>query len=65
MWVRLVVERDDGVVGIDVKAGRTVSPRDTCGLASLAELVRRGRRFQGWILYRGESRQRFDDGTEV
>ena len=65
MWVRRVVERDDDVVGIEVKAGRTVSPRDTRGLASLAQLVGRRRRFQGRVLYRGEGRQRFDDGTEV
>jgi predicted AAA+ superfamily ATPase len=63
--VDLVVERDHDVVGIEVKAGRTVSPRDTRGLRSLAEVVGRGKRFHRWILYRGETRQRFDDGTRV
>ncbi len=48
-----------------MKAGRTVSPRDARGLASLAELVGRTKRFQRWIFYRGERRQRFDDGTQV
>lgn len=63
--VDVVVERDDDVVAIEVKAGRTVSPRDTRGLRSLAEVAGRRKPLRRWIVYRGEQRQRFEDGTEV
>jgi uncharacterized protein len=63
--VDLVVERADDIVGIEVKAGRTVSPRDTRGLASLGDVVGRRKPYRRWILYRGERRQRFADGTDA
>lgn len=63
--VDLVVERQDDIVGIELKAGRTVSPRDTRGLRSLAEIAGRHKPFRRWVLYRGERAQRFDDGTQV
>lgn len=63
--VDLVVERDRDVVGVEIKAGRTVSPRDARGLASLAEVVGRSRPMRKVIVYCGAHKQRFADGTEV
>jgi len=63
--VDLIIETADELIAIEIKAGRTVSRADTRGLASLGELVPRGRRLRRWILYRGDRRQRFDNGAEV
>jgi len=63
--VDLVIEAERELIGIEVKAGRNVSPLDTRGLMSLGELVGRRRPFKKWILYRGERRQRFDNGVEA
>ena len=63
--VDLVIETDRDLIGIEVKAGRNVSPADTRGLVSLGELVGRKRRFKKWIIYRGEWKQRFDNGVEA
>lgn len=63
--VDLVIERDDDLIGIEIKAGRTVSTSDTRGLRSLAEVAGKRKPLRRWILYRGERRQRFPDGTEV
>lgn len=48
-----------------MKAGRNVVRSDTRGLESLAELVGRKRRLEKWIVYRGERKQRFDNGVEA
>jgi len=63
--VDLVVDTADGPVGIEIKAGRSVSKTDLRGLASLADLVRRPKTLRRWIVHRGERRQRFPDGTEA
>lgn len=63
--VDLVIETDGELVGIEVKAGRNVSPADTRGLVSLGELVGRRHRLKKWIVYRGERKQRFDNGVEA
>jgi predicted AAA+ superfamily ATPase len=63
--VDLVIEAEDELIGIEIKAGRSVSRADTRGLVSLAEVVGRRRRLRRWILYRGERRQRFDNGVEA
>lgn len=61
--VDLVIETDRALIGLEIKAGRTVSPRDTRGLVSLGELVGRKRQLEKWIVYRGERKQRFDNGV--
>ena len=61
--VDLVIETDRGLIAIEVKAGRTVSLRDTRGLMSLGELVGPKRRLEKWIVYRGERKQRFENGV--
>jgi predicted AAA+ superfamily ATPase len=63
--VDLVIEAERELIGIEVKAGRNVSALDTRGLMSLGELVGRRRPFKKWILYRGERKQRFDNGVEA
>lgn len=63
--VDLVIETDDGMIGIEIKAARNLSTADTRGLLSLGELVPRSRRLRKWILYRGERRQRFPNGVEA
>ena len=63
--VDLVIDTGDEVIAIEIKAGRVVSRADTRGLSSLGELLPRGRKMRRWILYRGDRRQRFEDGTEV
>lgn len=63
--VDLVVEGSFGTVGIEVKHSRNVSLRDTRGLTSLAEVVRGAKTFKKWIFYRGDRRQRFDNGVEA
>jgi uncharacterized protein len=63
--VDLVVERQRDVVGIEIKAGRTVSRRDARGLQSLAETLGRYKPLRRWIAYRGDHPQVFDDGAEV
>jgi predicted AAA+ superfamily ATPase len=63
--VDLVVERQRDVVGIEIKAGRTVSARDARGLQSLAETLGRYKPLRRWIAYRGEHPQVFGDGAEV
>jgi predicted AAA+ superfamily ATPase len=63
--VDVIIEDGRHLIAIEVKAGRTVSRADTRGLASLAELVGHHDRLERWIVYRGERRQRFDDGVEV
>jgi predicted AAA+ superfamily ATPase len=63
--VDLVIEADREVIGIEAKASRSVSPADTRGLVSLAELVAPKHRLRRWIIYQGERRQRFDNGVEA
>jgi len=52
-------------VAIEVKAGRNVSLADTRGLQSLETVVRKHPPLLKWIIYRGERKQRFDNGVEV
>jgi len=61
--VDLVIETNRALIGIEVKAGRNVSPSDTSGLQSLEDLVGRKHRLEKWIVYRGERKQRFDNGV--
>jgi predicted AAA+ superfamily ATPase len=63
--VDLVIETEDELIGVEVKAGRTVSPADTRGLVSLGELVGPRQKLRQWIVYRGERRQRFENGVEA
>jgi predicted AAA+ superfamily ATPase len=63
--VDLVIEDGDDIFGIEVKAGRSVSSADTRGLQSLAELVSKKQRLRKWIVFRGERKQRFENGVEV
>jgi len=63
--VDLVVERANDVVAIEIKAGRQVTPADTRGLLSLAELTGRRCPLALWVAFRGERPQRFDSGVEA
>lgn len=63
--VDLVVERARDVVAIEIKAGRQVTPPDTRGLLSLADLMGRRRPLALWVVFRGERAQRFDSGVEA
>ncbi len=44
---------------------RNVSPLDTRGLVSLSELVGTKKPLRKWIVFRGERRQRFENGVEA
>jgi len=63
--VDLVVERASDVVAIEIKAARQVTPADTRGLLSFAELIGKRRPLALWIAFRGEHAQRFESGVEA
>jgi predicted AAA+ superfamily ATPase len=63
--VDLVVERDDDVVGIEIKASRNVSRAETRGLLSLEDSVGRYKPVRKRVAYLAERRQAFDNGVEV
>lgn len=63
--VDLIVDRGDDLVAIEIKAGRNVAPVDTRGLESLASIASGGKRLRKWIVFRGERRQKFDNGVEA
>jgi len=59
--VDLVVETGRTVIGVEVKAGRSVRPPDCRGLESLAETVGRYKRTAKYIVYGGAERQSLGD----
>jgi len=59
--VDLVVEGPEGIVGIEVKAGETLNPRDFKGLLRLKEDAG-GRFVAGYLLYPGERALSFGEG---
>ena len=63
--VDLIIEAGRELIAVEVKAGRTVSLSDTRGLVSLGDLVGTKGRLRKWIVFRGERRQRFDNGVEA
>jgi len=63
--VDVVIDTGDELIAIEVKAGRNLSRSDTRGLVSLAEMVPPSKPLRRWIVYRGERRQRFDNGVEA
>jgi len=63
--VDLVVDRGTDVLAIEIKASRNVSPTDTRGLQSLEAVAKKQPPLRKWIIYRGERRQKFDNGVEV
>jgi predicted AAA+ superfamily ATPase len=63
--VDLVIERERDVVALEIKAGRQISPADTRGLLSLAEVAGRRRPLALWLAFRGERAQRFESGVEA
>lgn len=63
--VDLVVERDDDIIGLEIKAGRTISAAETRGLSSLAETVGRYKPVRKWAVYRGDRRLVLHNGVNV
>ena len=63
--VDLVVERDEDIVAIEIKAGRNVSRSDTRGLASFAEVVGRYKPVSKWVVIGGGRSQVFDNGVRI
>lgn len=63
--VDLVIERDDDILGIEIKAGRGAARADTRGLTSLAETVDRYKPVKKWLVYGGDRRQLLDNGVLV
>jgi predicted AAA+ superfamily ATPase len=63
--VDLVIEREDDILGIEIKSGRGISRADTRGLASLAETVGRYKPVKNWLVYGGDRRQLLDNGVHV
>jgi uncharacterized protein len=63
--VDLVIEREDDILGIEIKAGRVVSRAETRGLSSLTETVGRYKPVRKWVVYGGDRRQILDNGVHV
>ena len=63
--VDLVVERDDDIVGIEIKASRNVSLSDTRGLFSLEDSIGRYKPLRKRVAYWAETRQAMENGVEV
>jgi uncharacterized protein len=63
--VDLVIEREDDIIGLEIKSGRSVSKADTRGLFSLAEVVGRYKPVKMWMTYTGDRMQLLDNGTQV
>jgi predicted AAA+ superfamily ATPase len=63
--VDLVIERDEDILGIEIKSGRNVSPADCRGLFSLAETVGGYKPVNSWIIYTGSRRQVLENGVQV
>ncbi|MBI4521844.1 MAG: ATP-binding protein [Gemmatimonadetes bacterium] len=63
--VDLVIERDDDIVGIEVKASRQVSRSDTRGLSSLGDTIGRYKPFHPRVAYLGETVRVLDNGVRV
>ncbi len=63
--VDLVVERDDDILGVEIKSGRSVSRADIRGLLSLQQTIGRYKPLTKWIVYAGDRRQSLDNGVLV
>ena len=63
--VDLIVDRDSDFLAIEIKAARSVSAVDTRGLQSLESLLGAGRPLRKWIIYRGQRKQKFENGVEA
>jgi len=63
--VDLILDRGSDFLAIEIKAARSVSALDTRGLQSLESLLGPRRRLRKWIIYRGDRKQKFDNGVEA
>jgi len=63
--VDLIIERDEDILAIEIKAGRNVSRPDTRGLFSLAEVVGKYKPLKKWLFYTGEQEQLLENGVRV
>jgi predicted AAA+ superfamily ATPase len=63
--VDLVIETDDRILGIEIKAGRSVQRSAGRGLRSLSEVIPRSSHYSKWIVFTGERAQKLDNGTFV
>jgi hypothetical protein len=60
-----VIEREDDILAIEIKAGRNVSRSDTRGLFSLAEVVGKYKPLKKWLLCTCEQEQLLENGVRV
>jgi predicted AAA+ superfamily ATPase len=63
--VDLVIEREDDILGVEIKSGRSVSRADSRGLFSLAETVGRYKPVNMWIVFAGDRRQLLGNRVHV
>ncbi|MCC6220391.1 MAG: ATP-binding protein [Deltaproteobacteria bacterium] len=63
--VDLVIEREDDIIGLEIKYGTRLSTSQTTGLESFAEYVGSYKPVKKWICYRGDKPQRFNNGCEA
>jgi len=63
--VDLVIEREDDILGIEIKSGRGVARAETRGLFSLMETVGSYKPVRKWVIYGGDRRQLLDNGVHV
>ncbi len=63
--VDLVVEREQDILGLEIKSGRNVSRTDGRGLISLEQIIGCYKPLKKWIAYAGDRRQLFDNGVQA
>jgi predicted AAA+ superfamily ATPase len=63
--VDLIIERDEEILAIEIKARRNVSRSDTRGLFSLAEVVGKYTPLKKGLFYTGEQEQSLENGVRV
>lgn len=63
--VDLVIETANEILGVEIKSGKNVAPKQLSGLASLGEVVGRYKPYRRYVAYQGMRAQLFEDGTEA
>lgn len=63
--VDLVIEREQDILGIEIKSGRNVSRADSRGLLSLEQVIGRYKTFSKWIVYAGDRRQSLENSVQA
>jgi predicted AAA+ superfamily ATPase len=63
--VDLVIERNNDIIGLEIKASKNIGKHDLRGMLSLSEVIGKYKPFKKWIAYMGNSIQLFDPEISV